>query len=176
MGVTVSHWDKEKGTTHRTVEHVGYVVGTGSQYLGDGDSHYWAVVFNPETSEFEHVGLGYTPYDAKVDAPAEMREAYENLQEAKRALARAEAAVSNLGKYERDAAWDAESVTRGKWVKVVKGRKVPKGTVGLVKVHHEGQWGWSVLLETLAGEEVWTSESNVEVLPVHTVEAQAVTV
>ncbi len=37
-------------------EHAGLVVETGSFYLGDGDSNYWALVFDPATDSFAQVG------------------------------------------------------------------------------------------------------------------------
>jgi hypothetical protein len=175
MGVTVSHWDKESKTSHSTVEHIGYVVDIGSAYIGDGDSHYWAVVFNPETGEFDQVGLGYVPWGAKVDAPSDLQGLYNDLKAAENALAQAKSALYRFHIAEVDAAWATQKVSKGKWAKVVKGRKVPKGTVGLVKWEGEGQWGRRALLVTASGEEHWTATSNLEALVESTVETKPLT-
>ena len=163
MAVKVRHWDKETQKSHSTLEHIGLVVNIGSTYIGDGDSHYWADVFNPETGQFETVGLGYTPYDATVDAPADLQKIWDDLVAAKRASAMAANALSAYARALETEAWHAEQVKKGSWVKVVKGRKVPIGTVGQVKWEGEGQWGWRVLLD-VNGEDVWTAGTNVEAL------------
>jgi hypothetical protein len=170
MGVKTSHYDRESGKSHSTLEHIGLVVDIGSSYIGDGDSHYWAVVFDPQSGEFTNVGLGYTSYDAKVDAPKDLQSLYDRIKAAKAELALANYAMATWLRYEREAEERLEWVTKGSVVKVVKGRKVPKGTVGTVKVNCEGQWGRRVLLALADGTEVWTAEDNVEVLPKVTVE------
>lgn len=53
---------------------------------------------------------------------------------------------------------------RGKTLKVVRGRKVPKGTVGTCIWTGNGQWGERVGLKTASGEVHWTAMSNVEVV------------
>lgn len=174
MGVKITHYDRESGKSHTTVEHVGQVVKTGSTYLGDGDHTFWAIVFNPETGGFDQVHTGWWQVST-IDAPAEVVEAYEGLQSAKLALVRAERAVEALVKAEEDKVWEDQRVRKGKVVKVVKGRKVPKGTIATVKVRCESNWGGYSLLLTLAdGTEVWTNESNVEALVESTVEPQPV--
>ena len=171
MAVTISHYDRETGKSHSTVEHIGLVVNIGSTYIGDGDSHYWADVLNPETGQFETVGLGYTPAGAKVDAPADLQKIWDDLVAAKRASAMAANALSAYGRALQNEADDAERVKKGSWVKVVKGRKVPIGTVGQVKWEGDGQWGWRVLLSVEDGQQdVWTNGSNVEALTLFTVE------
>lgn len=163
MAVRISHWDKETGRSHSTLEYIGQVVNIGSSYIGDGDSHYWADVFDPETGQFETVGLGYTPDGAKVDAPKDLQKVWDDLVEAKRKSAMAANALSAYHRRLQSEAWDAETVKKGAWVKVVKGRKVPLGTVGQVKWEGEGQWGRRVLLD-VDGQDVWTARSNVEAL------------
>lgn len=174
MAVRTSHYDRETGKTHVTLEHIGLVVGIGSQYMGDGDSHYWAEVFDPESGEFKQVGLGYTPYDAKVDAEESLQQAYDGLKAAELALARAKVAVNTQREWMLDEVRKDHEVRKGSPVKVVRGRKVPKGTVGVVKVRHEGNYGWSLLLTLADGSEVWTAETNVEPLLTYTVEPQPV--
>ena len=53
-------------------------------------------------------------------------------------------------------AWKGQEVT------VVKGRKIPKGTTGIVFYSGEGQWGWRIGFRTADGQELWTNLSNVE--------------
>lgn len=54
--------------------------------------------------------------------------------------------------------WDM----KGQEVTVVKGRKIPIGTTGIVFYSGEGQWGWRIGFTTPSGEEMWTSLQNVE--------------
>ena len=54
-------------------------------------------------------------------------------------------------------------VTKGCTVKVVKGRKVPKGTVATVAyVNVDSPYGVSVLLTMEDGTHVWTADTNLE--------------
>lgn len=66
----------------------------------------------------------------------------------------------------RDAAIEAALPTPGARVKVVRGRKVPKGTEGKVFWRGNSGWGDSVGFKTDAGEKHFTAERNVEVLDV----------
>lgn len=62
----------------------------------------------------------------------------------------------------------AVSVTIGRTVEVVKGRKVPKGIVGkVVKMKENAYQSWNeqVLIETDDEDEYWTYEDNLKVLP-----------
>lgn len=52
---------------------------------------------------------------------------------------------------------------KGQTVKVVKGRKVPVGTIGDVFWVGEGKYGWRVGFEDHEGTTHWTDVSNVEV-------------
>lgn len=82
---------------------------------------------------------------------------------------------------EAKAAWEAASahhraleaeaaallaVEKFKVVRVVKGRKVPKGTVGEVIWTGSSNWGPRIGLKTSAGEVHWTVPGNVEVIAV----------
>lgn len=60
-------------------------------------------------------------------------------------------------------AQEALEVRKGKRVVVTAGRKVPKGTEGVVFWIGSGQWGTRVGFNTDDGETVWTALSNVEV-------------
>lgn len=161
MGVRTSRYDKAEKKSYETIEHIGFVVDITSQYIGDGDTVYYAVVFNPETAEFDEVGVGWFSEYVKIDASKGLIAAYRSLKEARAALRVAENAVTQWRTYLLDEIVEDETVRKGKVVKVVKGRKVAKGTVGTVKVVYEGGWGWRVLLELADGTEVWTALTNV---------------
>jgi 8-oxo-dGTP pyrophosphatase MutT (NUDIX family) len=51
---------------------------------------------------------------------------------------------------------------KGQEVTVVKGRKIPIGTKGIVFYVGEGQWGWRVGFNDASGNAVWTDVSNVK--------------
>lgn len=173
MPVKVTNWESGKAVS--TLEWVGAVVETGSTYIGDGDSYYWSIVFDPYGEKpFKQVGTGYWQ-EGWVDAPEELLEAYKGVKAAEAALAKANSVVKALASEVKEADWEFEAVKKGKWVQVVKGRKVPKGTVGQVKWVGEGQWGMRLLMETLSGEEVWTALSNVEALVESTVAPKPLT-
>lgn len=165
MAVTTRQWNSEtKSYDPEEIKHEGLVVDIDSTYLGDCDSAYYAVYFDRETATFKQHSLGYTPDGAKVDATEEVARAWEAEKAARQAAARAGAMRLNLAREMDQADADAATPWAGKTVRVIKGRKVPVGTEGVVKVRHEGQWGWSVLITTADGAEVWTSDSNVEVI------------
>lgn len=52
-----------------------------------------------------------------------------------------------------------KSIRVGAEIKVVRGRKVPKGLIGIVKLIHNGNFGESILLE----DGTWVSSKNVQV-------------
>lgn len=54
--------------------------------------------------------------------------------------------------------------TKGKQVRVFKGRKVPIGTEGRVFWYGENQWGYSCGLELQDGTRVFTAAGNVQVI------------
>ena len=168
MGVQVTRYVKNDETgkydTVVTTEYVGQVVGTGSTYIGDGDSNFFQVIFDYETATFKNVGGGYTPVPTVIDGTEEMLAAYEATKAAARATAQASAARRGIADAYFDAIREAATPRKGKTVLVVKGRKVPKGTVGVVKVAMDGQWGRRVLMTLADGTEVWTAETNVEVI------------
>ncbi len=128
-------------------------------YYFDGLTDYWTMVWNPETLVVEH-GTG-CHYGVAVDAPAWVVAFYTIAK----AIARNEKAAREAHS-KALAASDNESVrpSRGKLVQVVRGRKVPKGSVGTVFWLGENKWGWSVGMELPSGERVFTSSGNVEVL------------
>jgi len=163
MPVSTTSW--VDGQSVPVVLHTGYVVGQTSVYVGDCDSSYSAIYFDVDSATFKEHCTGYAPSGIVVDAPAEIMAAYEAEVAAKRALAIAAGMRYSIRTDIEDAAREAATPWSGKTIQVVKGRKVAKGTVGVVKVRHDGPYGWSVLLTLTDGTEVWTSETNVEVVP-----------
>jgi hypothetical protein len=126
---------------------------------GRDDSDFYMVVWNPDKKEPEKKYFGttrswsYPTLASHVDATPEVRAAYEEWStERNREIRQAE--------QERQ----ARIPGRGKTLKVVKGRKVPKGTVGVCIWTGNGHWGERVGLKTEAGEVHWTAMSNVEVV------------
>lgn len=129
----------------------------------------YAIVWNPEKGETQNVHIGscfecfFGPWgSAEVDATDETRSSLAS-HEAKKAAERAEiervaAAVRREEERKRPA--------RGKTLRVVRGRKVPRGTVG------ECFWmgpdkfgnGYRVGIKDENGTVHWTAESNCEVV------------
>lgn len=122
----------------------------------------YARVWDAETGSPKTIRLQTEGWEASatavVDATPEVLAAYEAWkveQEAKRA---AEEAARQAAL----AAWEAKQPRRGRIIKVVKGRKVPKGTVGVCIWIGDGYYGQRVGLKTDDGEVYWTAASNVE--------------
>jgi len=121
----------------------------------------YAVVWDQEEKKFRPVAIYHHWFDgdsqqlgkAEVDALAELVEAYRKQKADEAARERA------LEEVKREL-----SLEKGKYIKVVKGRKVPIGTEGLCIWHGPGTWGMRVGLKTKEGEVFWTAESNVEVV------------
>lgn len=110
-------------------------------------------------SEVKSVSVGVDEFglDAvEVDAPEEAKaaaEAWKREREAEREAARVE----------RERAADAARVEKGRAVVVVRGRKVAKGTKGVVRWLGENRWGVSVGLSVEGAEKlVFTAIGNVE--------------
>ncbi len=148
----------------------GLVVGYGDTYLGDGDSVWYVRIWNPVTKKEDHIGMGYVnawpgnhenvEYDATPEVKAEW-EAYKAEQEKIRQQKEREYAEADR-KYRAEQ--EAKTPTRGKTVKVVKGRKVAKGLEGRVFWYGQTQFGYRVGIELADGKKVFTATSNVEVV------------
>ncbi len=140
------------------VSHEGLVVARREANFWD-DSDFYAVVW--EDGKSREIQYGTTrawTYNssAVVDASPEVKAAYE--------AAETEARVAYAEYLERlETERLAGLPTKGKTVKVVKGRKIPVGTVGTVFWYGDGQWGWRVGLE-FEGKREFTAADNVEVL------------
>lgn len=160
------------GPLYMETTHAGLVLALG-ELSGRDDSDFYAVVWNPEKGATERVTYASTrgwtyPNGAAVDATPEVVAAYEAFCDAAR-------------KREREAreAADAALPKRGRRVRVVRGRKVPRGTEGEVIWYGAGKnfgpvpryrGGWStaapmrVGIKDVAGTVHWTAASNVEVI------------
>lgn len=151
------------------VKGVGTTVGTGSSYLGDGDSVYWVLVAKPGGEEtdgegfvFVQEGTGwYPPRNVVVDASEEALAQYEAECAARKAKA---VALYDEG-VRLDQMRQARRPFKGREVEVTSGRKVPVGTKGTVFWYGEGQWGWRVGFKAPGSDEaIWTAASNVTVV------------
>jgi hypothetical protein len=95
---------------------------------GRDDSDFYMIVWNPEKGapeQYEYAstrGWSYPSYGSNVDATPEVLEAYTAYLKARDARLR-----------EEQAAWLATQPTIDRRVRVVRGRKLPKGTEGEVR-------------------------------------------
>ncbi len=123
----------------------------------------YAVSYVPSEDTFKE-GYVHGEYGSKafafVDATPEVVARYATWlveQAAKREAAAREASKER-------ALRELSEISRGREVKVVKGRKVPVGTAGQVFWYGQTQYGWRVGFTTAAGEKHFTAASNVEVV------------
>jgi hypothetical protein len=138
--------------------HVGLCV---KEYERNGynDSDFYMVVWNeelgkPESIEFASTrGWSYPCMGSRVDASPEVLAKY-SAWEAEEARKYREARMAE----------EAARPARGKMLKVVKGRKVPKGTTGECIWIGDGRWGKRVGIKDAAGTAHWTAIANVEVV------------
>lgn len=93
-----------------------------------------------------------------IDATPEVLAAYE----AWKANEAAKAAKAEAARQAALVAWEAKQPRRGRTIKVVKGRKVPKGIVGVCIWIGDGYYGKRVGIKTDDGEVYWTAATNVE--------------
>lgn len=123
------------------------------------DSDFYMTVWNPETKQPQEIQFGttrgwsYPTLGSHVDATPAVQAEYETWLAEKRREAEA-ARAAEL----------ARAPGRGKTLKVVKGRKVPKGTVGVCIWVGNGTWGERVGIKDSQGTVHWTAMSNVEVV------------
>jgi hypothetical protein len=129
------------------------------EYNGYHDSDFYMTVWNVEKGQPEEIefastrGWCYPSFGSYVDATPEVLEAYEKWVSAKREVARL-AAIEE----------EKRTPKVRKEVKVVRGRKVPIGTLGRVFWIGSNHWGTSVGIETASGDRHFTSIKNVEVI------------
>lgn len=138
------------------VEFAGAVLQLGEHNYYD-DSDFYAVVYDAEAGTIHEVEYATTRFGgggwAEVDVTAENRERAGDLCEAEwlRLISVRE---------ERE----ARKLAFGREVVVVRGKKVPVGTVGEVAKIGRGRYGDWVLIRLIDGETVITDAKNVEVV------------
>ncbi len=119
------HWSKPDQPIYVETTHVGQVLAL-REHNGYDDSDFYALVWEPGANEPREIQYATTrgwtyPNGASIDATPELRERYE-----------AHLAGLRQAAAERRARCEAATPTIGKRVRVVRGRKVPIGTVGAV--------------------------------------------
>ena len=126
-------------------------------------------VWDPETEEVKTLVIYTTGMSShrgeviEVDAPAEIIEAYEAAEARKKRVREAAAEIREAYEAEEVARKDLKQVHTGRKVVVVKGRKVPVGTEGIVRWCGGTDWGYRVGLEVVGEEKlVYTSIQNCE--------------
>lgn len=142
-------------TAPTTLTITGYIMDDSVQVMSDmWEPGYWAWTG-------DHFEQRCYPYDGtkvvKVAITAEETDAaLAQLRETARNRIEAKYRQANLDRNLR--------VERGVEVKVVRGRKVPVGTLARVFWSGETQFGWSCGLELTTGERVFTALKNLETL------------
>lgn len=155
-----------KGQVHNVTgffqfTHEGLVLRLGEHNYSD-DSDFYAEVWDDDASRPAEIGYATTRgwtygNSATVDATPEVRGKYDAYKA--RLAAEYRAACEAL---------EAAVPHRGRTVRVVKGRKVPVGTVAEVAWYDpDGKWGARVGLD-IDGGRVFLSASNVEVIAAET--------
>jgi len=114
---------------------------TGKPYLRTGRSKYDRINYEPE-HDLDQLAAEHGFGSALSSAQADVERAKQDwLKEQEKA-----------------------TITKGTWVRVVKGRKVPKGTEGLVIWVGEGTWGWRIGFKPSEdAEPLWTAATNVKI-------------
>jgi hypothetical protein len=136
------------------------------EYNGRDDSDFYAVVWDPENGTTDRVDYATTrgwtyPNSASVDATPEVLEAYAAFRKAADERRRAEHEASRKAELKAAIEREAKEPRKGGRAKVVKGRKVPKGTEGVVIWVGGGDWGPRVGIKDDAGTVHWTALGNV---------------
>lgn len=138
-------------------------------------SDVWATVFYADVltreGKVQRVEYGCDEFSAsaghaEVDAPPTIMAAYRAEVDRVEREAKERDRVAKEKRAAEEAAREAATPYRGKRVKVVRGRKVAKGTTGIVGWYGQCRYGngYRVGIDTAAGERVWTNARNVEVV------------
>jgi hypothetical protein len=148
--------------------YVGKVIQTFSKterfMMDDYALFYYATVVE-EDGSYKNVCLGNSEFgrdiEATVDASPEMIQAYEDHVDHLRVEREAEYAARMTQEAEERAQAEALEPVKGARVRVVKGRKVPKGTEGVVFWLGMDTYGMRLGLKDAEGQTHWTAASNV---------------
>jgi len=151
------------------VTHEGLVLRLGEHNFSY-DSDFYAWVWNEEKGAPEEVEYATTRYPtehlwARVDATPEVVakwEAWSAERSKERHIAAARAAYAAC-------VARAKAPAKGVMVKVVKGRKVAKGTIGECIWFGAGRFGERIGIKDAAGTVHWTAASNAEAMDWETV-------
>jgi len=158
--IRYQRWNTETAKTEETILGEGSTVAKFERYAGF-DMYRLSAVYETEAGfvEVDYSG-GYPEHldysRATVDATPEAIARYQADVLAKQAAAEAK-------DLERRRQERAREISRGAEIVVVRGRKVPVGTVGTCIWRGAGNYGERVGLKTEAGETFWTALANVEV-------------
>lgn len=149
------------------LEYVGCVLSTGSRVIrvmSDvwSDEHYAVVWTGTDTKSVTlSVAEFGTSAHATVDATPEVVAAYEVWKAEQDRLSQEAAERAYQAQREEEAREACLSFDKGDRVKVFKGRKVAKGTTGVVIWKGHGDWGLRVGIKDDAGTVHWTARDNV---------------
>lgn len=158
-----------KETQETTTTHAGLVVKVWVKcvrVMSDVyDNQQYARVWNPETEAPETVSCGYAYHgnfdDVVIDASDEIVAKVKAWEAAVNAKQVAENKAYDHKLREAAAKERVLAPTKGATVEVVKGRKVPVGTVGNCVWVGAGDYGMRVGVKDEAGKVHWTAASNV---------------
>jgi acetyl-CoA carboxylase carboxyltransferase component len=126
----------------------------------------YAVVFNAEKSTFEevyvraHFELDSGKRSATVDASDDIKSMYDLHQ----AIKESESKLSEMKHRFASQVVAVKAPAMGRTVKVVKGRKVPVGTVGRCEWIGHGEYGMRIKIQEASGAIHWTAASNCEAI------------
>ena len=168
--VASQKWDAVNQKMDNTIVTVGVgtTVALGSTYIGDGKSSFYATYYDAETDTFKSPSYGSTycygdrTSNAKVDAPAELIKMWQER------VRKAEGERAERARRE----YRLREYRHGDKVRVVKGRKVPVGTEGVIFFKRAGDYGVTLGISPsgvkgsngLYNDAVWVALNNCEVL------------
>lgn len=141
-----------------------------STYIGDGDSVGAVAVWDPIEKIPVWFGLGYemmarNPHEIiEYDATPEVKAEYDAFKAEAEKKRKEEERKYQQYLDEQRAAAEAATPRKGKRIRVIKGRKVAKGTVGYSFWYGQTAFGYRVGLLKDDGTKVFTAADNVEVI------------
>ena len=123
-----------------------------------------AIVYNVVGDKFEEVYVrAHFELDAgHTTATVDATQAVKDLYEAHKFVQECESKLNDAKRFRAQQLAALKAPLPGRTVKVVKGRKVPVGTVGECMRVHDGEYGRRVMLRTLDGSTHWTAITNCE--------------
>jgi len=128
----------------------------------------YCLVWNPQTRQSERLCLGHHFElcnrfgHAAVDIDPQILEDWEKFRSEAGERALEAERLFHEQEAEKEAERELKRVKKGSRAVVVKGRKVPRGTVGTVIWTGDSKYGPRIGLQDDTGKVYWTAESNVE--------------